>query len=144
MKLQIFSHAVLDSGERIITIVLVNENIIADIHDKMLRAMNCAFQVYLTVSGDNENGIFADINKQQNISTDKELLELEMLYSDRVCYCQGHGCSAKWDQEHERPEWIGNSWLSSYNLQQMMAGDIDNKKVLSMYFLSSGDKFETK
>lgn len=139
MKLQIFSHAVLDSGERIITIVLVNENIIADIHDKMLRAMNCAFQVYLTVSGDNENGIFADINKQQNISTDKELLELEMLYSDRVCYCQGHGCSAKWDQEHERPEWIGNSWLSSYNLQQMMAGDIDNKKVLSMYFLSSGD-----
>ena len=133
MQLQIYTHTIFEDGERVITVVLVNANASSD--DSLEKARLCAFQPILRISG-LDNCIFTNVNRQSDMSTDEELLELEMLYSDIQCYGQGHGCSVIWDIDNDEPLWIASAWFPSYNLRQMMASEIDDKQVLSMTYLS--------
>lgn len=134
LQLQIYTHNTVESGERVITVAMVNTNP-AD-EDALDKAKLCAFQPLLRISGQNDECIFADTNRQEEFSTDEEMLELELLYSDVHCFGQGHGCSVLWDLENEEPHWIESAWLPSYNLLQMMAAQIDDKQVLSMRYLA--------
>lgn len=134
LQLQIYTHAVFSDGTRIITAAIVNTNK-ADF-DRVANAEKCAFQVALKITGDSNEPVFAPVNKEKKLSVDKELLELAMLYSDNLCYAQGHGCSVEWDHESDVPTWIALSWLPSYNLQQMRPRKIKDKCVLSMQFLA--------
>ena len=134
LQLQIYTHNIFESGERVITVAMVNTNP-AD-EDALDKAKLCAFQPLLRISGQNDECIFADTNRQEEFSTDEELLELELLYSDVHCFGQGHGCSVIWDLENEEPHWIESAWLPSYNLLQMMAAQVDDKQVLSMRYLA--------
>lgn len=136
IQLQVYTHAILNSGERVITIAMVNTQS-AGI-DALERAQRCAFQPVLIISGKEESPIFSNSNRQEHFSEDPELLELDLLYSDICCFAQGHGCSVEWDLAHTDPLWVSSSWLPSYDLHQMMAADIEDKKVLSMRFLSEG------
>lgn len=134
LQLQIYTHNTFESGERVVTVAMVNTN--AADEDALDKAKLCAFQPLLRISGQNEECIFADTNRQEELSTDEELLELELLYSDVHCFGQGHGCSVIWDLENEEPHWIESAWLPSYNLLQMMAAQIGDKQVLSMRYLA--------
>lgn len=134
LQLQIYTHNILASGERVVTVAMVNTNSVGE--DALDKATLCAFQPLLKISGQDEECIFADANRQEEFSTDEELLELELLYSDVHCFGQGHGCSVIWDLENEEPHWIASAWLPSYNLLQMMAAQIDDKQVLSMRYLA--------
>ncbi len=135
MQLQVYTHAVLDSGERVITAVLINGN---KVESKNLMGNNqyCAFQAVLKLSSPDNMPVFSDTEKQVKLTTDEEQLELQLLYSDVKCYGQGHGCSVEWDLDNEEPVWVSSSWFPSYNLRQMIAGDIEDRQVLSMKFLS--------
>lgn len=136
MELQLYTHMILKDGTKIITVTLINNNRAqSSIKDTSLLT---AFQPSVKISGPNKNCIFSSINYQENLTIDPELAELEMLYSDTDCFAQGHGCSIEWDNCQE-PKWISSSWFPSYNLQQMMAAQVQNEKVLSMKFLSEGD-----
>lgn len=134
LQLQIYTHSTFESGERIITVVLVNTNCAED--DALEKAKLCAFQPVLRISGQNSIPVFADANRQEQFSTDEELLDLDLLYSDVHCFGQGHGCSVIWDQDNEDPRWIESAWLPSCNLRQMMAAQIDDTQVLSMKYLA--------
>lgn len=138
IQLQIFTHTVLKSGERIVTVVMLNTNI-SQSEEPEDKARLCAFQTGLRISGSDKKAIFADTNLKSNISVDEELLELEMLYSDVHCYAQGHGCSVTWDMSNTDPLWIEISWMASYTLKQMMASKIENQSVLSMNYLATAD-----
>ena len=141
LQLQIYTHAILGSGERVITVAMVNTQQAGT--DALERAQKCAFQPVLIISGKEGTPIFTNSNRQEHFTEDPELLELDLLYSDINCFAQGHGCSVEWDLDHsDDPLWVSSSWLPSYNLHQMMAADIDDKKVLSMRFLSEGDPDE--
>lgn len=137
LTIQVFTHAVLSGGERIITIALVNTNTVEEKATSEDRARLCAFQTSVKISGFNDIEIFADTNRQTQLSTDKELQELNLLYSDIHCYAQGHGCSAIWDLENSSPLWGSTSWMPTYNLHQMMAQEIEDKQVLSMKYLAN-------
>lgn len=139
MELQIFIHTIFPSGEPVITVTMVNTNVNESGDNFEGKARLCAFQTELKISGIDDKPVFSDTNRKSHISTDEELLELELLYSDVYCYAQGHGCSAVWDMENSEPLWISSSWMPSFNLRQMMAAQIEDERVLSMKFLSTED-----
>lgn len=133
IQLQIYTHNIFEDGERVITVAMINVNPAGN--DALEKAKECAFQPELTISGDIDFP-FTNVNRRSEMSTDDELLELEMLYSDVTCYGQGHGCSVLWDMDNDEPKWISAAWFPEYNLHQMMAKQIDDKQVLSMKYLS--------
>lgn len=141
IQLQIFTHTVLEAGERVVTVVMLNKNISQN-EELEEKASLSAFQTELRISGTDGKTIFADTNLRSNISIDEELLELEMLYSDVHCYAQGHGCSVTWDTSGTDPVWIKTSWMASYNLRQMMASKIEDEHVLSMNYLATANSEE--
>ena len=135
LQLQVYTHSTMDTGERVVTIALVNENQSGNDLDSSSRY--CAFQPGIRVTGSEETSVFTSVNQQTYLATDPELLELDMLYSDVHCYAQGHGCSVMWDMDHSEPEWVETSFFPTFNLCQMKAAEVVSGKVLSMQFLSS-------
>lgn len=133
LQIQVYTHTIFEDGERVITVALINTN--SSSEDALEKAKLCVFQPVIRISSENSHP-FTNVNRQSDISTDKELLELEMLYADVSCYAQGHGCSVTWDMENEYPEWVSSTWFPEYNLHQMMAKQIDDKQVLSMKYLA--------
>lgn len=134
LQLQIYTHTILENGERVITVAMVNTNQAGE--DAIDKAKLCAFQPVLKIAGSTKNSIFTNANRQEQFSTDEELLELDLLYSDINCYGQGHGCSVEWDIDNAEPLWVSSSWFPSYNLHQMMAAQIQDTQILSMKYLS--------
>lgn len=134
IQLQVYTHTVFDSGERVITVAMVNT--LQAGKDSQERAKKCAFQTKLKISGENGTSVFSNANRQEQFADDNELLELDLLYSDIGCFGQGHGCSVEWDLENPDPLWVSSSWFPSFNFRQMMAADVEEKKVLSMHYLS--------
>lgn len=134
LQLQIYTHSILDTGERVVTIALINEN--QSENDILATSKHCAFQPVIRITGIGGKSIFTNVNRQTYLTTDPELLELDMLYSDIHCYAQGHGCSVMWDMERIEPEWVESAFFPNYNLRQMKAADFTSGNVLSMQFLS--------
>jgi len=135
LQLQVYTHSIMESGERVITIALVNEN--QSENDTGATSKSCAFQPVIRVTGIEGARIFTSVNRQTYLTTDPELLELDMLYSDVYCYAQGHGCSVMWDMENAEPEWVESAFFPTFNLRQMKAAEVVSGNVLSMQFLST-------
>lgn len=135
LQLQVYTHSLMDTGERVITIALVNEN--QSENDMVSTSKYCAFQPFIKVSGIDSSPVFTSVNRQTYLTTDPELLELDMLYSDVHCYAQGHGCSVMWDMDNTDPEWVESAFFPTFNLKQMKAAEVVSGNVLSMQFLST-------
>lgn len=135
LQLQVYTHSIMDSGERVITIALVNEN--QSENDMTSTSRCCAFQPVIRVSSSDGTAVFTSVNRQTYLTTDPELLELDMLYSDVHCYAQGHGCSVMWDMDNAEPEWVESAFFPTFNLRQMKAAEVASGNVLSMQFLST-------
>ena len=107
-----------DSGEKVITVALINDNSAesSDLTEINAQAM---FQPVIEVSGENGLPIFTTVERKVNLTTDPELLELDMLYRDTHCYGQGHGCAVVWDLDNEEPLWVRSEFFPFYNLRQM-------------------------
>ena len=135
LQLQVYTHSIMDSGERVITIALVNEN--QSENDITSTSRCCAFQPVIRVSSSDGTAVFTSVNRQTYLTTDPELLELDMLYSDVHCYAQGHGCSVMWDMDNAEPEWVESAFFPTFNLRQMKAAEVVSGNVLSMQFLST-------
>jgi hypothetical protein len=135
LQLQVYTHSIMESGERVITIALVNEN--QSENDMGATSKSCAFQPVIRVTGIDGASVFTSVSRQTYLTTDPELLELDMLYSDVHCYAQGHGCSVMWDVESVEPEWVESAFFPTFNLRQMKAAEVVSGNVLSMRFLST-------
>lgn len=142
ISLSLFFHHTYKNGEKVITAVLLN-NYKNLSNDYELECSHTAFQVELKVSSKSKDSIFSDVTKQEHISEDNELKELEMLYLDKICYAQGHGCSVMWDLENKKPLWIKTEYLPNYELKVMKPALLENiGNVLSMKYLFKGNKNE--
>lgn len=136
MQLQVYTHSILDTGERVITIALINENQ-PESNNLLTTSAATAFQPVIRIEGENKRRIFTNVSRQSYLTADPELLELDMIYSDVHCYGQGHGCSVIWDRVSVEPEWVCSSFFPEFNLLQMKAADIDAGNILSMKFLAT-------
>lgn len=137
IQLQVFTHNTYATGERVITVSMVNTNRAAE--DAFAKARLCAFQPQLIIKAADGKPCFTNVNRQEQFTEDEELLELNLLYADIWCYGQGHGCSVVWDMDNPEPLWVASSWMPSYNLRQMMAAQIEDKQVLSMQYLAEAE-----
>ena len=135
LQLQVYTHSIVDTGERVITVALVNEN--QSENDMNTTSKCCAFQPVIRITSCDGASIFTSVNRQTYLTTDPELLELDMLYSDVHCYAQGHGCSVMWDMENTEPEWVESAFFPTFNLRQMKAAEVVSGNVLSMQFLAT-------
>ncbi len=135
LQLRVYTHSVMDTGERVLTIALVNENQ-SENNKPQTASASCVFQPVIHVEGIHGEPIFTNVSRQTYLATDPELLELELLYSDVHCYAQGHGCSVTWDRNHDSPQWVESSFFPEYNLLQMKAAEIDAGDILKMRYLS--------
>ena len=135
MEVHVYTHEIHSKGERVITVVLVNKNNSApDLTDTSL---NTAFQPRITISSCYGEAVFTEATREVRISEDPELLELEMLYSDVICYAQGHGCAVSWDLNNENPLWVRTEFLPQNELLQMKAASHGDPKIFSMEYLSA-------
>ena len=136
LQLQVYTHSILDTGERVITIALINENQ-PESSNLLTTSAASAFQPVIRIEGINGSGIFTSVSRQSYLTADPELLELDMIYSDVHCYGQGHGCSVIWDMDSAEPKWVRSAFFPEFNLLQMKAASIDAGKIFSMKFLST-------
>lgn len=136
MQLHVYTHKIFGSGEKVITVTLVN-GLQAGNDDFVQQNRNAAFQPVIKISGIEENAIFTSVDKKVNLTTDPELLDLELLYSGINCYGQGHGCSVEWDIENSEPTWISSTFFPMYNLLQMKASEFPGLKIFNMKRLFS-------
>jgi len=124
LKLKIYTNRLFeDTGERVITIALINNNKVQSNASLTDTNKVSVFQPQIIVSGIDRKGVFTSVDRKINLTTDPELLELDMLYRDVYCYAQGHGCSVEWDLENKSPVWVSSSFLPTFNLKQMKPSD---------------------
>ena len=141
MKLKIYMNRLFeDTGERVITIALINENKVQTPTPLTETNKASAFQPLIMIEGVDQKSIFTSVDRRINLTTDPELLELDMLYRDVYCFGQGHGCSVTWDTENNSPEWVSSAFLPSFNLKQMKPSS-SSSKVFNMkrLFTESND-----
>lgn len=145
IELRVYKKHVFAGGEQLITASFVNchkaSSNQTDISSKT------AFQVCLEVCPDREANtepsIFAFTERRDGVKTDEEFQELELLYREKQCFAQGHGCSVMWDMEHDQPEWVRTDFLPSYNLKQMKPSIFaDDGKLFSMAYLAHSESTE--
>lgn len=137
--LKTFLHMVTPEGKRIISVVLTNETHLADDNRETI-ASHSVFQPSITISGSDDNCIFCEVGKQVKLTDNEELLELEMLYMNKRCYAQGHGCAVVWDKTHEQPLYIKSSFMPADEVKQTKAVTIEDNPVFNMYYLFNTDR----
>lgn len=136
-----FIHMTNPNEEKIITVVLTNERQIND-KDRNDIAANTMFQPKLKISGIDGQKVFAEVSKQVKLSDNYELLELDMLYMDRKCYAQGHGCSVTWDDEDDETNYIESVFLPLSKVRQTKAVEVNNNPAFNMHYLYNTDRNE--
>ena len=137
LKLQVYTHSTLKNGEKVITVVLINDSEASE-KDQDEVAMKTVFQPVIHITGPDENKkVFTYAEHEKYLTKDPELQELDLLYSEIHSYGQGHGCSVMWDTNKE-PEFIESTFIPSYNLHQMKPADANCGRLFSMKFLAEG------
>ena len=142
--LQVYTNYVFEDGRRVITAVLVNQEVCPK-EDKEKVNEHMVLQPVIRISGCDGQKIFTSVEQNVHLTKDEELLELEMLYRDSVCYAQGHGCSVTWDMAEKEPDYIETSFMPQYDLRQMKPGvpdDPELQKVFGMKWLAEAKKKE--
>lgn len=138
--LKTYLHSIELTGEKIITVVLINERKVSD-EDRNKIAENTFFQSKIRIEAQQE-GTFTEVRRQVELDESDELKQLDMLYSADRCYAQGHGCSVMWDIDHKEPYYIQSDFMPFYDLKQMKAAEIPDNPVFNMYMLFTADKSE--
>lgn len=139
VQLYVYINRQFENNERIITATLLNSNVVEDGNAEEV-SKKSVFQAKIQIKSlEEDKGIFTTVRKNIELQTDKEMKELEMLYSKNKCYAQGHGCSVEWDLKNEEPLWIKSAFFPSYELLQMKPQLFPGLQIFKMKYLTSGD-----
>ena len=133
----IYCNYVLKTGEKVITVTLVNRQksakTIIDNQEMIL------FQARIFIESTNQGFPFSNIDLRRDVGQDDELVTMELLYYEKTAYAQGHNCSVTWRQDDER-QWVATEYLPVYTMCQMMPGmEQECAKAFSMKRLAQGE-----
>ena len=136
LDLSIILHKTYEDGTKTITVSLINQY--EEFRSRYEENQYTYFQPEIIITSEKTDA-FVDVRKNVQISKDKELQNLNMLYSDEKTYASGHGCAVK-DYVVDGQRYITTDFFPQYELLQMMPL-IDNKSdILSMSYLCSSEK----
>lgn len=131
--LSVYINDKLPTDETILTLALINTGVAVSKQNENVSQI--MFQAGIKVKS--ETNIFNDINYRIEMGESQEFLQLEMLYCDKKCYAQGHGCSVEWESGTTEPHWIATSVFPSYDLKQMEPRVFD-LPIFSIKYLAEG------
>lgn len=137
LNLEIFLHKIYPDGSKTITATLINTNTQTSKETRVWVNEHTYFQPEIKVTGNRSS--FTDIRKRLRISKNKEVLEMEMLYSNYNIFATGHGCAT--DYYYEDDELVlKTNFMPVYELNQMMPAVYSSVRILSMEYLATADK----
>ncbi len=137
LKLIISLHRKYADGSKSVTATLINTNIQTRKESRFWVNQHTYFQPEIIIKG--ENSAFTDVRKSIKIDKDKEVQEMELLYSKYRNYVTGHGCAADYKEENENII-LYTSVLPIYELKQMMPSQNHKNELLSMKYLANASK----
>ena len=135
----VFLHKIYADGSKTITATLINTNKQISRESRFWVNEHTYFQPEIKVSGTRLS--FTDIRKRARINRNKEVLEMEMLYSDCNNFSVGHGCATDFYFDDDRLV-LRTLFVPVYELNQMMPAVYTDDKILSMDYLAAADKGE--
>ena len=140
LEIKVLIHRVMKDGAKIITITMTNTNPKCD--DYKNESAYAFFQPELEIR-EIENDTIGELVYNIGMSTDEEILELNMLYHDVKNYASGHGCAVE-VQETDGLKRIYSRFLPEYEVRQMKPSTKFSGKILSMKYLSEAPAKDIK
>lgn len=139
LKLVILLHKTYEDGSVTITATLINTNEQTSRESRFWVNQHTYFQPEIVITGDCK--VFADIRKNIKFSKNKEIQEMEMLYSKYRNYVTGHGCAADYCVKDGIIE-LRTYYLPSHELNLMMPAQSTLNHVFEMKYLATTEKSE--
>ena len=142
LSLRIILHKVYPDGSKTISVSMVNEWKSESEKEKeyLQSALHSFFQPSITVQG-TEKGSFCDVRRNVHLNQNKEIAELELLYSKIGVYASGHGCAVNWDTDSDKEvTQVYTDFLPRYEVRQMMPSTKFEHDVLQMKYLATAPK----
>lgn len=131
--LSIMLHRTMSDGSGIITVSMIN-NHVKPADEKYDDSEKVYFQPNITIY-EMEKDSFGVIVYRKELSSDRDLRELNMLYQNVHNYASGHGCAVSWKYEKEKLE-ISSEFFPRYEVLQMKPSLAFSGDILSMKYLS--------
>ena len=138
LEIRVLAHRVMKDGAKIVTITMTNTN--SKGLEKRLESEKAFFQPELVIE-EEEKGSIVDLAYNVGLSTDEEVLELNMLYHDVKNYASGHGCAVEVVDEKGKKR-ISSRFLPEYEVRQMKPSTTFSGEILSMKYLSEASAEE--
>lgn len=133
LKLILMIHKIYSDNCMTVTASLVNTCKQSERETRHWINQHTYFQPEIIVTGD--KSFFRDIRRNAKIDINKDIRELEMLYSGKKNYVTGHGCAANYT-ENANLIILKSLVLPVYELNQMMPAQHSEENILSMKYLS--------
>ncbi len=140
LEIKVLVHRVMKDGAKIITVTMTNTNPKCD--DYKNESAYAYYQPELEIS-EIEPDTIGELVYNIGMSTDEEILELNMLYHEVKNYASGHGCAVE-VQEVNGLKCIYSRFLPEYEVRQMKPSTKFSGKILSMKYLSEASAHDIK
>lgn len=137
LKIIFFLHKVYSDGSKTVTATLINTYKQGPNESRLWVNQHTYFQPEIEISG--EKAAFTDIRKRIKINANKDVLEMDMLYSKYRNYVTGHGCATDFREENGGLT-LYTMFLPVYELNQMMPAQNYTGNILSMSYLAKTGK----
>ncbi|WP_031548891.1 helicase-related protein [Oribacterium sp. FC2011] len=138
LEIRVLAHRIMKDGAKIITVTMTNTFSKCD--DYKLESSYSFFQPSLVIYETEKNTI-GELVYRVDMSTDEELVELNMLYHNVKNYASGHGCAVQ-VEEINGLKHICSRFLPTHEVKQMKPSTKFNSEILSMKFLSEATSKE--
>lgn len=140
LEIKVLIHRIMRDGAKIVTVTMTNTN--AKGADFKMESAYAFFQPSLEILEDKIDSI-GELAYNIGMSTDEEILELNMLYHEKKNYASGHGCAVE-VCEKDSLKHIFSRFLPRYEVRQMKPSTRFAGDILSMKYLSEASVEEIK
>lgn len=137
LEIKVLLHRVLSNGNKIITISMINTNI-KEPDEKYDDSEKVYFQPKITLL-EIEKDSFDSIVYRKELSADRDVRELNMLYQNVRNYASGYGCAVDWTYESGLLQ-VNSEFLPRHEVLQMRPSLEFKGDILSMKYLATASK----
>jgi len=142
LSLRVLLHKVYDDNTKTITVSLLNNNKSYS-KDYALDNENSFFQPQIVITSETNAPIFTDVRRNTHLSSNEEVVEMELLYSKVRSYASGHGCAVNWTIDEDGDAIALNTdFFPNYEVLQMMPSKEFSGRILGMKYLATGSQKE--
>lgn len=138
LEIRVLLHRIMKDGARIVTITMTNTNLSGG--DFRQESAYAFFQPEIEVY-ENKPNTLAELSYKIGMTTDEEIIELNMLYHEVKNYASGHGCAVE-VKDVDGLKHVYSRFFPEYEVRQMKPSTNFSGQILSMKYLSQASAKE--